>query len=140
MTDEIQRAEQIDNPVVQIQKSLEDVKKLASHAIDLQTILESAVKSLYAALPNGERKYVGENPEVGKVYLCFNRTHPDVADIDATLMYRPSDHFAAMYNSGQLRVAKLNLRDKEYFAERTFFEPFNSDTKKVLSFLGLKEK
>ncbi len=140
MTDEIQRAEQICYPLEKIRKSLDDITKLAQHSIDLQVILESAVKSLYVSLPNGERKYSGEKPEVGKVYLCFDRAHPDVEAIGAILMYLPSAHFAAVYNSGQLRVAKLDLRNKTYSNEHTFLEPFYSDTQKVLSALGLKEK
>ena len=113
---------------------------------DLEDILNASIQSHYEARPNGDKRYGGESPSIGKVSLCRFNAHKAG---EANLEYAPSFNLSRLTGGIVSRtIGKVNLKARTYtpnwsdndFERYQLLTILVRDTEEVMKALGLTRK
>lgn len=130
-----------------INRGLAGLASQAEDSYDFEDILTKAMQALYQLQPEGQANYSGDDPRVGKVWLCRFNNHqcPGNANIE----YTPSPQYHNRFRYIQKGIGTINLREKTYYVGwggdrgEDFYQIPNAlmrDTPKVMECLGLTRK
>ena len=139
-----------------IQKCVDVYETQRHDAIDLEFILNNAIRSLYILQqPEDNRGYTGENPAIGRIsaYRYFERSTENQGKL--AIDYEPSDYYKGKFRYTKKNIGTIDLRKRTYSLQweshgvnyRRLDEDYwkiptevMQDTEKVVVLLGLERE